>query len=137
MPDIENVAVAEPALARRRPIYFTWEEKVRDFFARYKTANHGSGEEDDVVAVAAEPQEHTRWILIFLVTFGSVFAFFASVFLVIHHDGHPSRTVMIEIFIWQSIAAVLAHLSAFLVSHCQRGFQDEDSDRLVDSLLQL
>ena len=137
MADIENVAMAEPALARRRPIYYIWAEKVRDFFARYKTANHGSGEEDDAVAVAAEPQEHTRWIVIFLVTAGTVFAFFYGFFLFFQHMEDHSRAEMNVIFVWMSIAVSLGGLSTILILDCQEGFQDEDYNRLVDFLLQL
>ena len=79
MADIE--AMAEPALARRQPLFWVLEDKVTDFLERYKTANHGSGEDDDAVAVAAEPQEHTRWILIAIVTVAAVFAFIYAYFL--------------------------------------------------------
>ena len=136
MSDIENVAVTEPALARRQPIYFTWGEKMRDFFGRYKTANHGSGEEDDAMAVAAEPHEHTRWILIYLLIVGAVFAFSASAFLLFQHEDLSWAAANV-IFTLQAIAVVLGCLSAILVSDSQRGFQDEDYDRLIDSLLQL
>ena len=80
MADTEDVAMAEPALLARQSMYLVLEEKVRDFLTRYKTANHGTGEEeeDDVVAVEAEPQEHARWILIFLMTVGAVSVFAAA-----------------------------------------------------------
>jgi hypothetical protein len=100
MADIENLAMAEPALAQRRPIMYMLEEKVRGFFARYKTANHGSGEEDDLVAVAAEPQECARWIVIFLVTVGGVLAFCRSFFVFFQQKCDPSQTEMKVSFVW-------------------------------------
>jgi hypothetical protein len=136
MGDIENLAIAEPALARRRPIMYMLEEKVRGFFARYKTANHGSGEEDDVVAVAAEPQEHARWIVIFLVTAGAVLAFCRGFFMFFQYKADPTQSETNVILVWMSIAVWLGGLSNILFLNCQDGFQDEDS-RLVDFLLQL
>jgi hypothetical protein len=131
MADIENLAMAEPALARRRPIMYMLEEKVSGFFTRYKTANHGSGEEDDVVAVAAEPQEHARWIVIFVVTVGAVLAFCRGFFLFFQQKCDPSQAEMNVIFVWISIAVCLGALSNILFADCQDGFQDEDYSRLV------
>jgi hypothetical protein len=134
MADIENLAMAEPAVARR-PMYLLWVEKTRDFFARYSTANHGSGDEDDAVAVAAEPQEHTRWILIFLVTVGAVFLFCAGMYMTLRDEAIP----IYMMFIWESVALGPGFVAAFLIAECKKGgpLDDEEQTMIVDYLLQL
>jgi hypothetical protein len=134
MGDIENVAMAEPALARRRPMFWGLEEKGGDFLERYKTANHGIGEEDDFVALKAEPQEHTRWILIGLVTIGATFIYLIAIYMPFERQ----ETNLCYIMLWMFAAFCPALFAGFLIAECQRdGIQDEERTRLVDHLLQL
>jgi hypothetical protein len=142
MADIENdLAMAEPALALRKPLLWEWEDKVRDFLERYKTANHGSSEEDDAVAVAAEPQEHTRWILIAVVSIGAFFIFVTAICKsALDHDENIFSTML-----WAGVAVCPALFAGFLVAECgclqdllPLPFpDDEEHQRLVDCLLQL
>lgn len=99
---------------------------MRDFMANLINV-HVVGED----AVVAEPQEHSRWILMCLLIAGGAFTMVALFFLVL--NDYSFFTVCVAVG-FVSCGLILVSMTA--VRDCQDGFQHEDN-KFLDVMLQL
>jgi hypothetical protein len=125
MADIEdNVAMAQPAFPRT--ILLVCAEAAMDFIVNVLNLN-GGGED----AVAAQPEDHSRWILMYLLFAGGAVTLGAFCFLMLYEYSWMVCTPVI------AVSCILILLFSIGLADSQVGFQDEHHNRLLDFLLQL
>jgi hypothetical protein len=120
-------AVAEPGYGR--PFVLVCDEKLRCLFS-FVNPNGNQGDE----AVAAEPREHSRWILVCLLCAGGLFTFFAACW--VASVGGLTGTVAC-ILLLAPVCAWLSLLGGVAMTDWLTGFQAGEDRRIVDNLLQV
>jgi hypothetical protein len=120
----DAAAMAEPGHAWH--IDLVWGERLLDLLVDPNN-NHG----DD--AVAAEPHDHSRWILVCLLTAGAIFMYVVASSCWEANVG----SIMVCVLFLMPVCTCLSLLAGGSIADWLTGFPAGENRRIVDNLLQV